>query len=100
MATYLELFDVASSPTSANLKKKLRVAVAIKAQAIAASPTPTPAQREWARSALATPQEWDQTILNYVLAANATLTTTQIENATDAAVQTAVNNAVDTLLGV
>jgi len=99
MATYVELHDLASSGTLSDLRKKLRVAITIKANAIAESATPTAAAKAWALQALGNPQSFEQTVLNYVLADNATATTTAIANATDTMVQTAVDAAVNTLLG-
>ncbi len=99
MATYIELHDLTSSSTLVDLRKRLRVAMLIKANAIASSSSPTSNAKEWARSALRDPQQYEDMVLRYVLAANASATTTQIASATDATVQTAVNGAVDTLLG-
>jgi hypothetical protein len=99
MATYQELFSLASSSTIGALRQRIIVAISIKAQAIAELPTPTAEQKAWARQALGNPQSFEQTILHYVLADNAAATVAQIEGATDVQVQTAVNTAVDNLLG-
>lgn len=98
MATYLELYALPASTET--LRQKITVAIAIKANAIAKLATPTAAQKDWARAALKSPAEYLPTVLNYILADYNTATTTAIQNATDAQVQTAVNAAVDTLLGV
>ena len=99
MATYLELFDLASSPTLSSLRKRINVAVAIKAQTLAEAGTLTAPQIEWCKAALANTQAFEQTVLNYVLAYNNAVTVAQIEGATDAQVQNAVNTAVNNLLG-
>ena len=100
MATYLELHDLASSPTLSDLRKRLRVAIIIKANAVAESAAPTAPGRDWSKQALANPQAFEQTVLNYILADNAGFATSAISGATDAQVQTAVDAAVNTLLGV
>jgi hypothetical protein len=56
--------------------------------------------KEWSKQALATPDQYQELILNYILAEYNTQTTATITGATDAQVQTAVNATVDTLLGV
>lgn len=99
MATYLELFDLSSSSAITDLRKKIRVAIAIKAQLIAASASPTATAKAWANAAFQNPQGYEGVVLNYILAANKAATTAQISGADDATVQTAVNAAVDTLLG-
>jgi len=45
------------------------------------------------------PRQESEVIINFVLAANVGATATQILTANDATLQTAVNEAVDTLLG-
>jgi hypothetical protein len=100
MATYLELHDLVSSPTIGDLRKRLRVAMTIKANAVAAASSPTSQAREWARAALRDPQQFEEAVLRYVVAANASATVSGIASASDAQVQTAVNTAVDTLFGV
>jgi len=99
MATYQELFDYRSTVECQNLINRITVAVAIKAEAIAGG-TPTAEQRQWAVEALSNPRSKADSIIGFVLAANAAATTTQITNATDAAIQSNVNDAVDTLFGV
>lgn len=99
MATYLEIFALASDPNITDLRKKIKVAIAVKAQLIAETPTTTAAQKSFAQAALRDPGAYEQLVLNYVLADNVALTTSQISGASDSAVQTAVNTAVDNLLG-
>jgi hypothetical protein len=99
MATYQELYALGNSTTLGALRTKIRVGIAIKAQLIASDAQATAAQRDWAIKALNDPNQYEAPVLNYILAANNTATTAQIETATDAVTQNAVNNAVDTLLG-
>lgn len=100
MATYLELHGLRGASGAGTLMQKIAVGICIKANALAKLPTPTDAQKTWAKSALASPESYVGTILNYILADYNTITVAQITGATDAAVQTVVNAAVDTLLGV
>jgi len=100
MATYQELFNYISTPEYQDLVNKITVAVAVKAQAIAEEATPTAESIAWAASALGNPRSVADAVINYVIAANAGLTTTQISNASDAAIQTNVDTAVDKLFGV
>lgn len=99
MATYTELHALRGAATTEPLKQKIAVAIAIKANAIAKLPSPTAGQKAWALAALSDPSKDVGTILNYVLADYNTQTTAAITGASDANVQTAVNAAVDTLLG-
>ena len=98
MATYLELFQIGND-TAPELAQRIKVAIVVKAQIIAADAQSTAAQNEWAISALRNPAGDMQAVLNYLLAANRAATVVQITGADDAAVQTAVDNAVDQLLG-
>jgi len=99
MATYLELYNLATGATANDLHNRIRVAAAIKANTIAKSTTPTAAAKAWAIEALSNPASMENTLLNYILADYNTATIATITGATDAQVQTAVNAAVDTLLG-
>lgn len=109
MANYTELATLEELSGAAALRNKIKVAMAVKARAIATAPSPTPEARAWAMSALQNPQQYEAVILRFIgvtygLAAplgqpQAGLTLAQITGASDADVQTAVNSAVDTLLG-
>ena len=100
MATYTDLHALRGSDTLNPLRQKINVAIAIKANTIAKSASPTAAAKAWATSALGNPESFLPTVLNYILADYNTASTTAISGATYAQVQTAVNAAVDTLLGV
>lgn len=99
MAAYTDLHALLGSTTLDALRQKIIVAIAIKANVIAKSASPTAAAKAFATAALAEPGNYLPTILNYILAEYNTSTTTAITGATDAQVQTAVNAAIDTLLG-
>jgi hypothetical protein len=100
MATYTELHALRGAGTTETLRQKILVALAIKANTIAKLPTPTVAQKDFAIAALRDPESYLPLVLNYVLAENNAATTVAITSASDSLVQTAVNAAVDTLLGV
>lgn len=100
MATYIELHALRGATTADALRQKITVALAIKANTISKLPTPTPAQKEFAVAALRDPESYLGLVLNFILAENNAATTGAITGASDSLVQTAVNSAVDTLLGV
>lgn len=100
MATYLELSNYSSTPEYQTLVNKIKVAVAIKAKAITDLETPTANQINFAKRAFEAPSEVSSSIVNYVLAANAAVSITAINAASDSAIQTNVNLAVDDLLAL
>ena len=100
MATYAELADITAAAGFGALQAKVRVAVAIKAVAILDSVAPSAPAVEWAKSALDAPASVANSVMWYVVAANAGATVTQITGAPDAAVQSNVNAAVDAIVSV
>lgn len=95
MATYAEILSASSDPT---LNNKIRVAVVIAAEAVRTENTATTNHANrllWAKAVFANPDQEARRMVWAVLAQNAGFTLAQILGATDAAVQTAVNNAVD-----
>lgn len=100
MASLLELSDFAASSDYQTLNKKIVTAIAKKAVSIGNLTTPTTAQIEWCKAALAAPGLEARTIINYVLAANASATIAQIVGASDAAIETQVNAAIDKILSL
>lgn len=95
MATYAEL--VTASQNSA-LCTRIAVACAVAADKIRVEPSTTPnyaARAVWARQAFADPGKASAGILWSVLAQNRTATLAQITGADDAAVQIAVEAAID-----
>lgn len=95
MATYAELLTASENST---LNQKIRVACIIAAEAIRteSGATTNHANRLiWAKAVFANPAAEAQRMLWAVLAQNKDATLAAITGATDAAVQTAVNAAVD-----
>lgn len=95
MATYTEIFDLRSN---SDLRNKIAVACVKKAQTLLDGVTPTANEVAWAANCLARPVDTANKIMNYVLAANSGLTTTQINGASDTAIQSNVDTAVDALI--
>lgn len=95
MATYSELFDLKSNDT---LKNKIAVACIIASEAIRTESAGTTNHAErlaWAKAVFANPAVESERMMWAVLAQNSAATVSQITNATDATIQTAVNNAVN-----
>lgn len=95
MATYKELFGLKSDSAFRN---KVSVAVIVKAQALIDGATPTSDEITWANNAISTPNQQADKIVNYVLAVNKSATTVQITGASDSAIQSNVDAAVDSLI--
>lgn len=95
MATYTELFDLRSNSAFLN---KITVAIVKEAQVLIDKATPSIAEITWAGDALNAPRGKADAISNYVLGANSALTTTQILNASDSAIQSNVSAAVAKLI--
>lgn len=101
MATYLELSNAEGDAGFTNLRSKVKAAATIKAQLIVAQAgAATSKARDWAIGALQLPSSVVLPLFFFVLADNANLTVAQLQNASDAAVQTAVNKAVDQLFAL
>lgn len=100
MASFIELSDFRQTVDYETLQDKIKEAIGIKAVAIGDEATPTLAEVDWAKSALESPGVELAKVINYVIAANSTATIAQIIAATDVAIQTNVNNAVDKILGL
>ena len=100
MATYLELLALT---TDAALLNRTQIAVLVAADAVRvdglSSPAPEnqAARMAWASKALTQPQIEAQRALACVLAQNRALSVAQINAASDAALQSAVDAAVDLL---
>lgn len=95
MATYAELLGAYEDEA---LMKKIRVAVWVAADVVRGEldVTPNHAQRvKWAARALKEPDVEAQRIMRAVLAQNRGIALSAILTASDNAVQTAVNNALD-----
>lgn len=94
MATYTELRDLFSDDT---LQNRVDVATMIAANNLLGG-TPTAAEQSWAANVFANPRGESTKAYRAVLATNNGLTVAQITGATDAALQTAVDSVVDTLV--
>lgn len=95
MATLAELWTLMES---APLKEKVSSACLVAAEAIRVedSETPNHANRvKWAKAVLKDHVQAGDDMLKAVLAANAAVALASISGASDAAIQTAVNNAVN-----
>lgn len=95
MATYSEIYDLQNE---AALRNRMAVAVVIAADTIRAEPPATANHANrllWAKAALANPHGEAVRVLWGVLAQNKALTVAQITGASDASLQTAVNNTID-----
>lgn len=95
MATYTELRTLFSDDALRNL---VQVALGIKAHAILQEATPSAERLSWAADNLVAGESQVKQILGYLLADKRSLTIEQIKGATDAAVQTAVDAAIDKLV--
>lgn len=94
MATYEELFVLG---VNTSLRNKVVTAAQIKAVAISDLATPTQLQIDWAAGAFASPISTAEIIYPAVLAANKDLDVSQITAASDAAIQTNVDDIVDNI---
>lgn len=99
MATYAELAAIQDDPQYNSLRQKIGVACAIKAAAVIGSPTPGADVLAWAKSTAANPLQAGDALIYYVIASNAAASVSQIYSATDSAIQTNVNDAVDAIYG-
>ena len=98
MATYQELHDLTHS---AALLNRVMTAVAVAAEEIrseAPSTTDHVARVRWAQQALRNVDGTARGLMWIVMAQNRQFTVTQIEGASDAALQAAVNGAIQLLL--
>ncbi len=99
MATYLELY---SARNDSNLQDKVMVAITVAAEAIRVdvSPPANQTQREaWASAALANPESKLNEMMWALIAANKDATLNNILEASDASIQTNVDDAVDLFAG-
>lgn len=94
MATYLELFGLASN---SNLQDRATVAVVKAAQSLL-SGTPTVDQAKWSAAVIRSPRSWGDRILQVVLAANSNNSVAQITGATDAQLQSVVDGIIDAIV--
>ena len=96
MASYTDLFELRSDSVLIN---RIAVAVTIKAQTYVDGLIPTPDELAWASRVLIAPRPEAGKMLHYLVAQNNTAAVVQITGASDATLQTAVDAAVDALVG-
>lgn len=94
MASYTELFALR---TNDDLRNRVAVATVKAAQGLLDA-TPTTADAVFAARVFQNPTAFADRVLWSVLAANSSLTVVQIEGASDAAIQSAVNAVVPNLV--
>jgi len=95
MASYTELYSIFNDPT---LGEKIQVACIVAAEAIRneAPATENHSNRlVWAKKAFENPSAVRQQMLMALLAANKSMSVAELQAASDAAIQTAVNGAVN-----
>jgi hypothetical protein len=100
MATYLELYALRNN---ADLMQRLIIAILVAANSVRleASNTPFHSNRvAWAQNAVKDPDVYASKALYLLLAQNKALTVAQIQSVTDTAIQTAVDELVNTLTGL
>ncbi len=95
MATYNELFDLLNN---SELRNKISVAVGVSAETIRTELATVPNHTNrliWSQDAFKNPQRIAREVMWSVIIANRTATVAQILAATDAAIQTNVDDVVD-----
>lgn len=95
MATYLELKVLIQDVA---LRDKVEIAVDVKAAEILDNGASTTEQVAWAPEAIMNPSLKAVEIINYVLAVNKGLSVAAIPGASDAAIKSNVDTAVDALI--
>lgn len=98
MADFIDIFEFISTPDGSTLRNKISIAANIKAQALLDGASPTTGQVTWAYNTLRFPVPRATILTNYVLAKNNTSTIAQINAASDATIQSNVNDAADALI--
>lgn len=96
MATYSELYDIAT--TDSALRNKVTVACLVAADGIRAEIDTTPNHTNrliWAKRTLENPERVGAEMMPAVLAQNKAATVAAITGATDATIQTAVDAAIN-----
>lgn len=98
MATYVELYDLASNAQYASLRNRTTVACIIAAENVMGESPATPNHANrllWAKAVFESPEPEARRMLQAVLAANNTATVAQILGATDTVLQNNVNAHID-----
>ena len=95
MANYTELSELKSDPA---IGSKVETAIAIKCQAIIDDVEATTEEKTWAKAVIQDPKSKVNSIMWSLLVDNKDATIEQIQSASDASVQTNVNDAIDNLI--
>ena len=99
MATYAEVASIREQEAWNAFLNKVRVAATIKAAAIIDSDTPAAAALEWARQTISNPSSAGDGLVWYVVASNVGVSVAAMLGASDSAIQTNINAAVDAIYG-
>ena len=99
MATYTELAAINFDPGWGALLNKIMVAVMVKAATIIDSASPSADALAWAKATLTGPKAAANNIAFYVIASNKAASISTILAASDSAVQSNVDDAVDAMYG-
>lgn len=97
MATYLELSRITEENSWGDFIDKVKTACVIKATTIIDSATPTTEAKAWAEATIANREEAALSLVWYVIGSNDNLAIATILAASDSAIQTNVDAAVDVL---
>ena len=97
MATYLELARITEHNEWGDFFDKTVTATQVKAAAIIDAGTSTTTQLDWARASMDRPRRAANSLVPYVIAVNHEATIEQILAASDNAIQTNIDAAVDAL---
>jgi predicted Zn-dependent protease len=97
MATYLELARITQENDWGDFIDKVETACVIKATAIIDSTSPTQVAKDWAEATIKTPATAALSVVWYVIGSNDNLAIATILSASDSAIQTNVDAAVDVL---
>jgi hypothetical protein len=97
MATYNELASLNEDAGWPAFADKALISVIKKATEIVDEASPSATRLSWARSALGSPRGSTNELIFYAVAKNSGLTTAQILGASDSAVQTNIDEAIDSL---
>lgn len=98
MASYTEIRDLfQGSSDSDEFRNRIQVATAIAAEALLAG-TPSTDEQKWAASVFSNPANEGNKAFIAVVAKNSGLSIATIVGSTDAAIQTAVDGLVDSLV--
>lgn len=97
MATYLELAEITEENGWGDFFSKTVTATQVKAAAIIDSTSPSSVALDWAKECLKTPRQSALDLVAYVIVSNNGISIAQILGASDGAIQSNIDSAVDAL---